>query len=315
MYEYGASYTRPEDVDTIQVTFDLQGRVLRYWTYQESDGDPALGLVTQLLWNVDGGNGHITVMLGGATPVLQRLKRLTASSGIPEEMDFGMLYYGMDSSGTQEGLEGVTQDGTLAAAQQNQAQERGLGATRNELAAPDVLEKRRFCSSCRCRRPANAFYSTKTCNKCVGRKRRRHDTDTGEAEEQETVEAEGQPFAEGYQSVFSEMNAERYKIRAAADKIAQFETELRQKARERTLAGEQEAEGQLRQLNRVPEPLDRQLTTDRTVALFARSTQVPPMTQGSRPQSSDLLTTHQRKRQRPHGAREFSFKSECTTTG
>ena len=103
-----------------------------------------------------------------------------------------------------------------------------------------------------------------------------HDTDTGGAEEQETEEAEGQPFAEGYQSVFSEMNAERYKIRAAADQIAQFETELRQKARERTLAGEQEAEGQLGQLNRVPEPLDRQPTADRTVPLFARSTQVPP---------------------------------------
>ena len=102
MYEYEASYTRPEDVDTIQVTFDLQGRVLRYCTYQEFDGDPAVGLVTQLLWNVDGGNGHITVMLGGAAPVLQRLEMLIASSGIPEEMDFGMLCYGMDSSGTQE---------------------------------------------------------------------------------------------------------------------------------------------------------------------------------------------------------------------
>ena len=92
----------PEDVDIIQVTFDLQGRVLRYWTYQEFDGDPALGMVTQLLWNVDGGNGYISVMLGGAAPVLQRLEMLIGSSGIQEEMDFDMLYYDMDSSGTQE---------------------------------------------------------------------------------------------------------------------------------------------------------------------------------------------------------------------
>ena len=39
-------------------------------------------------------------MLGGATPFLQRLEMRIGSSGIDEEMDFGMLYYGMEDDST-----------------------------------------------------------------------------------------------------------------------------------------------------------------------------------------------------------------------
>ena len=53
----------PPRFDTVQVILSQQGEVLQYWSRQGAD---STARVTQILWSVEDGNGHITVMVGKA---------------------------------------------------------------------------------------------------------------------------------------------------------------------------------------------------------------------------------------------------------
>ena len=88
----------------MQVVFNRQGEVVHYYT----DCQKCDARLTQLLWNVEGGNGHITVMVGRATQLLAILR----NSGHSRRTEFTSVYYGMDSSGTQGGLESVAPEVT-----------------------------------------------------------------------------------------------------------------------------------------------------------------------------------------------------------
>ena len=57
--------------------------------------------MTQLLWNVEGGNRHITVMLGDASQFIQRLTSGTGGTEADQD-NFEMLYYGMEVAAETE---------------------------------------------------------------------------------------------------------------------------------------------------------------------------------------------------------------------
>ena len=106
-----------EDIDTVQITFDREGRVIRHSSIQRTGNSR----MTQLLLNVEDGYGHVVVMVGNAADVIRRCNEqcepteITVSSQEKLNEDnteefyeimatkFQKIYYGMaDAEDTTE---------------------------------------------------------------------------------------------------------------------------------------------------------------------------------------------------------------------
>ena len=82
-------YNTPPSFDTVQVILSQQGEVLRHWSKQSADSTVHF---TQILWSVEDGNGHITVMVGEAIQLIQELDESSRHDYLQA------CYYGMESS-------------------------------------------------------------------------------------------------------------------------------------------------------------------------------------------------------------------------
>ena len=103
----------------MQVVFNRRGEVVRYCSHQGRDVDTRL---TQLLWSVEGGNGHITVIADNAAQLLRRC------SEFPERKEFELIHYGMDMSGTEDRLHDTA------------VYSEGLSADQREMGVTDEAE-------------------------------------------------------------------------------------------------------------------------------------------------------------------------------